>query len=129
MSDGTRPIAALGIRIRCPPDSEMPSLRPFRFCPPLRFGLWLRMKTKKRPKRPGDVTTGEVMTDDRRSRARKNCRTQEVQLVVARSCGHRSGGSGRGGLPRLLAPPDELADRSAGMFLSGLPELRRQAAV
>ena len=42
---------------------------------------------------------------------------------------HQSGWSGRGGLPGLLAPPYELADPSAGMFLSGLPELRRQAAV
>src|ERR1019366_2019583 len=40
-----------------PPGLRNAELRPFRFCPPLRFGLWLEMKTKKRPKRPGDVTT------------------------------------------------------------------------
>jgi len=67
--------------------------------------------------------------DDRSSRTAKARKTEEVHLVVARSRRQQPGGRGRGGLPRLLAPQDELADWRAGIFLPGLPELRGQAVV
>src|SRR4029077_8747205 len=67
--------------------------------------------------------------DDRPSRAGKTRKAQEIQLVVARSRGEQPCWGGRGGVQRLLARQDGLADRRTGIFIPGLPELRRQAAV
>src|SRR5580658_363279 len=67
--------------------------------------------------------------DDRSSRAGKARKTEEVQLVVARRRGKQPGGCGCGGVSRMLARQDELADWHAGILLPGLLELRRQTAV
>src|SRR5580658_2220123 len=67
--------------------------------------------------------------DDRLSGTRKSTRKQEIQLVVAGSSGFDLGGGSRYGLSRVLAQPDGLAGWRAGIFVSGVLELRRQAAV
>src|SRR6266446_3982523 len=64
-------------------------------------------------------------SDERLSRAGETRKTQEIQLVVARRRGKQPGWGSRVGVPRLLARQDELADRRAGIFIPGLPDLRR----
>ncbi len=96
-------------------------VRPFRFCPPSRFVL----SSDKQEKHPGRC-------DELPSRAAKNRRSEEIQLVVVarRSSGQQFGGrSRRRSIPRMLAWKDELAGWCARLLVSGLPELRRHAPI
>ncbi len=76
-----------------------------------------------------DDTDNEKWRADERSGAGKTRKAEEIKLVVARSRGHQLGGRGSGGVSRLLAQENELASWGPGIFLSGLPELWRQAPV
>jgi hypothetical protein len=132
MSDGTRPIAAGGYESAVRQNQECLATS-LQILPSAPIRPIVKNEDEEAPqkarRRDDQCVMTNVNNNDRCSGAGKNREPQEIQLVVARSRGHHSGWSGRGGLPRLLAPPHELADRSAGMFLSSLPELWRQAIV
>src|SRR6266478_2243509 len=116
MSVSTRPLGGPGL---CPADAawnEYPSYDPSDFA----LGLDLSYLEEA-------ARSSSRRSDERLSRAGKTRKTQEIELVVARRRGQQPGWGSRVGVPRLLARQDELADRRAGIFLPGLPRLRRQA--
>jgi hypothetical protein len=118
MSVSTRPFGALG----------MPSTytRSRNAQPTL---LQILPSASIRPSLEKAAESSSRRLDDRPNRAGKTRKTQEIQLVVARSRRQQPGWGGRLGVPRLLARQDELADRRAGIFIPSSPELWRQAAV
>src|SRR5580698_1639931 len=131
--------------------SRLAELRPFRFCPRLRFVLWLGSRTKNQNQSAEPCSSPRNdprRVNDRRSRGAESCagspagkspagkspagnigKIQENQLVVARCYGHQPGRCGRHGIPWVLARQDGLAGQCAGIFLPGLSELWRDAVI
>src|SRR6266446_10285779 len=114
MSVSTRPLGGSGMPRRCRLESQCLSYDPSDFA----LGLDLSYLEEA-------ARSSSRRSDERLSRAGETRKTQEIQLVVARRRGKQPGWGSRVGVPRLLARQDELADRRAGIFIPGLPDLRR----